>query len=206
MSDTAYSFGRQAASKSKSKQAQPYRVEETHWGYIISATSGDERHVKIAQAVSMLIGAGFLAAAISLWLWPALTLGVDALFMRYFATIMFGALAALFLWYASRGVRSEVHIDISRGEIREVIRNKTGKMTLLGSYGFDSIDDVSLATNETGAEVDLLLRYRNTGGCLVVASGAESELQSLHARISRDVIVSPPPSPDCPDTAARQAA
>ena len=206
MSDISTSFGSQAAPKSRSNTQQPYRVEETHWGYIISATSGDERRVRIAQTVSMLIGACFLAAAISLWLWPALTLGVDALFMRYFATIVFGALAALFLWYASRGVRTEVQIDLSRGEIREVIRNKAGKMTLLGRYGFDSVDDVALATNETGAEVDLLLRYRNTGGCLVVASGAAAELTPLHTRISRDVIVSPSPTPDGPERAADKAA
>lgn len=167
----------------------PYKVEETHWGYIVRATETLGRGVAIAQSVSRLLGCAFLAAALGLWLLPSMLFGADAMFMRAFATIVFVSMATLLLWYASRGGQSEIQIDLSRGEIREVIRNNTNKQILIGSYGFDSIEGVELAQGLNPTEKDLLLRYRNTGGCLVVASGREADLSLLRDRLSRDVVV-----------------
>ncbi len=194
MSDITSSITGAKAPAGQASSEHPYKIEETHWGYIIGATGSAGRGIAVAQTLSLLIGAGFLAAAISLWLFPALVFGVDALFMRFFATVLFGSMSALFLWYASRGVRSEVQIDNSRGEIREVIRNKAGKMTLLGSYGFDSVGGVFLEPTDkpkdsNSKDSNLVLRYRSTGGSLVVASGRKTDLAELRDRISRDVMI-----------------
>lgn len=189
MSDIASSYTQTAKTVEQAKTLQPYRTEETHWGYIVSATAGLGKSLRIAQGISMVLGAIFLAIVISLWLWPALTIGVDALLMRYFATVFFGGLAALFLWYASRGSRSEIHIDLSRGEVRDVIRNKTGKLTLLGSYGFDTVEDVVIEPSAASDEVDLVLRYATSVGSLVVASGRPRDLAALQARICKDVVI-----------------
>lgn len=189
MSDIASSYTQTVDRAARGKTSQPYKIEETHWGYIVSASGSLCRSVKVAQAISMVLGAVFLAIVISLWLWPAMTIGVDALLMRYFATVFFGGLAVLFLWYASRGARSEVHIDLSRGEVRDVIRNKTGKVTLLGCYGFDTVEEVAVDAAASGEDCDLSLHYGTSGGCLVVASGTAGALAPLHARISKDVVL-----------------
>jgi len=62
-------------------------------------------------------------------------------------------------------------------------------MTLLGSYGFDTVEAVGFEPNEASDEFELVLRYGKTGGSIVVASGAASDLKGLHARISKDVII-----------------
>ncbi|MEL6572297.1 MAG: hypothetical protein AAFQ64_11590 [Pseudomonadota bacterium] len=189
MTDMTSSLTRTPAKVSQDPVINPYKVEETHWGYIVRATETLGRGVAIAQSVSRLLGCAFLAAAIGLWLLPSMLFGADAMFMRFFATIVFVSLATLLLWYATRGGQSEIQIDLSRGEIREVVRNRTNKQILFGSYGFDSVGAVELAPGINPAEMDLVLRYRNTGGCLIMASGREADLSLLRDRLSRDVIV-----------------
>ncbi len=189
MTDMTSSLTRNPSKVVRDPVINPYKIEETHWGYIIRATETLGRGVAIAQSICRLLGCAMLAAAFGLWLLPSVLFGADALFMRLFATIVFVSIAALLIWYATRGGQSEVQIDLSRGEVREVIRNHTRKQTLLGSYGFDSVADVTLESGLNPAEMDLVLRYRNAGGCLVLASGREADLSILRDRISRDVVV-----------------
>ena len=189
MTDITSSLTRNPAKVVRDPVINPYKIEETHWGYIVRASETLGRGIVIAQSVCRLIGCAMLAAAIGLWLLPSVMFGADAVFMRFFATIVFVSIAALLLWYASRGGQTEVQIDLSRGEVREVVRNQTRKQVLLGSYGFDSVASVSVEPGLNPAEMDLVLRYRNAGGVLVLASGREAELSLLRDRISRDVVV-----------------
>lgn len=189
MTDMTSSLLRNPAQVVRDPVINPYKIEETHWGYIVRANQDLGRGVAVAQSICRLFGCGLLAAAIGLWLLPSVMFGAEAMFMRFFATVVFVSMASLLLWYATRGGRSEVQIDLSRGEVREVIRNHTRKQTLLGSYGFDSVGAVDLEQGIDPTEMDLVLRYRNAGGCLVLASGAEAELTLLRDRIARDVVV-----------------
>lgn len=189
MSDMTSSLTTPAARTERAPSQRPYTTEETHWGYIVRATASAGRGIVVAQTMATVIGAIFLAAAIGLWLVPAAMFGTDAMFMRFFATVVFAALAAMLLWYASRGVKSEVQIDNSRGEIREVIRNKAGNQTLVGKYGFDAVSGVFLEDGADDDMFDLTLRYCSSGGSLVLASGREAHLTQLHDRIKRDVLI-----------------
>lgn len=202
MTDMTSSLMRNPAKVVRDPVINPYKIEETHWGYIVRATETLSHGVAIAQSISRLIGCGMLAAALGLWLLPSGLFGADALFMRFFATVVFLSMAILLLWYATRGGQSEVQIDLSRGEVREVIRNHTRKQTLLGSYGFDSVASVCLEPGLVPSETDLVLRYRNSGGCLVLASGREAELSLLRDRISRDVVIGSEPQPQIQSDAA----
>jgi hypothetical protein len=166
-----------------------FRTEETHWGYIVRSTSETGHGLILAQSLSLLTGAALLAAAIGMWLIPGMMFGTDALMMRLFASIVFVAASALLLWYSSRGTISEIQIDNNRGEIREVIRNHTGKMSLLACYSFDSIGGVFLEPTGSKDAASLVLRYRNSSEKVEVASGSQVELVSLRDRISRDVIL-----------------
>jgi hypothetical protein len=165
-------------------------TEETHWGYIVRSNHETGSGLLVTHSLSLLSGAALLAAALGMWLIPGMLFGADALFMRLFATIIFIAASALLLWYSSRGTISEIQIDNARGEIREVVRNHTGRMSLLACYSFDSIGNVDLepALAENAA-ASLVLRYRNSAETVEVAYGREGALSSLRDRISRDVIV-----------------
>lgn len=164
-------------------------TEETHWGYIVRSTNDSGHGLILTQSLSLLSGAALLAAALGMWLIPGMLFGSDALMMRLFATIVFVAMSALLLWYSSRGTVSEIQIDNARGEIREVIRNHTGRMSLLACYSFDSIGNVELEPSGTDAAASLVLRYRNSADTVEVATGRKGALNTLRDRISRDVIV-----------------
>lgn len=166
-----------------------FRTEETHWGYIVRSGGDAGQGLILTQSLSLLTGAALLAASIGMWLIPGLLAGTDALMMRMFATIVFVSAAALLLWYSSRGVISEIQIDNGRGEIREVVRNHAGKMSLLACYSFDSIGGVFMEPTGSDDAASLVLRYRNSSETVEVASGREDELTHLRDRISRDVIV-----------------
>jgi len=166
-----------------------FSTEETHWGYIVRATCASGHRLIPSQSLSLLTGAALIAASIGMWLIPGLLVNGDALIMRMFATVTFLSAAALLLWYASRGVVSEIQIDNGRGEIREVVRNHAGKMSLLACYSFDSIGGVFTEPTDAEDAACLLLRYRNSDETFAVAQGRPAALNALCDRISNDVMV-----------------
>ena len=166
-----------------------FTTDETHWGYIVRSTEDSGHGLILSQSLSLLTGSALLAAAIGMWVIPGMLAGIDALMMRMFATIVFVSAASLLLWYSSRGVVSEIQIDNGRGEIREVVRNHAGRMSLIACYSFDSIGGVFMEPTGADDAASLVLRYRNSSDTVEVASGREKELSELRDRISRDVIV-----------------
>lgn len=173
-----------------SAQVEPsFEIDETYWGYIVKAAGGPSVGIVVAQSASMCVGAALVAASMGLWILPSSFFGADATILRMGATIIFLGCAALLLWFASRGTQSELQIDTSLGEIREVVRNRAGKSTLLGRYGFDAIGGVFLDRTKGNKNAALLLRYRNTAQTLLVAIGAEADLTHLRDRLGRDMLI-----------------
>jgi hypothetical protein len=183
-------FAGAVASGSTDATAVRLQIDETYWGYIIRTEEADPALLVIGQLVAWCFGAGFAVAALGLWMIPAMTFGGDALSMRLGASVVFGAMSFLLLWFASRGARTELQVDTSLGEVREVVRNRAGRATLLGRYGFDSIGGIFLdrKTGKSG-EACLVMRYRNTAQVLPVARGPQAHLERLRDRMGRDLLV-----------------
>lgn len=161
-----------------------FRLEETYWGYAVVKLGPPPMTLVAMQSVSMIAGAGCLAAAFAL-LWRA---DHADLIVRAPLAIICAALGVVLLWYASRGTQSQVEIDTTRGEVREVARNRFGAGTVLARYGFDSVGSVFITRAAARSPV-LSLRYRDTAGRLDVASGNEAELERLRDRLGRDLIL-----------------
>jgi hypothetical protein len=179
------------------KSRPSYKVEDTHWGYIVSSASGPGIAIIVAQAISMIIGAALVTAVASLSLIPPLiasiptaSVGTDDSIVRTGVSVIFAGVGFLFLWYASRGTATELQIDTNLGEIREVVRNRGGRSTLLGRYGFDSIGGVFLNRTRGEGDTSLVMRYRNTAQTLLIASGTEESLLPLRNRLGRDLLSS----------------
>lgn len=189
MSDATISTSKMHAPTPCDLPRDGFCTEETHWGYIVRSTNDTGHSMIFTQSLSLIAGAALLAAALGMWIIPGMLFSVDALMMRLFSTIVFVAASAMLLWYASRGTISEIQIDNARGEIREVIRNHTGRMSLLACYSFDSIGKVVLEPSAKNGPASLVLLYRNSSESVEVATGREGALSTLHDRISRDVIV-----------------
>ncbi len=168
-----------------------FSVEDTYWGYIIRSGRGPSVGVMLAQAASFFFGACFLTASLGILLLPTLIFDGDLGVMRMAAAVLFGAVAAYLLWFASRGTQAEVHVDTSVGEIREVICNRAGKPTTVGCYGFDTIGGVFLDEQEPGGRASLVLQYRNTSQSVAVAEGTAAQLLSLRDRLGQDLMLQP---------------
>lgn len=175
----------------ESAEAAPrFDLDETYWGYIIRSNEGPGFSIAVLQGLAMFFGACFIAVAIGLIAGPQILTGSLDFAMRGVAGVLFGGMAAFLLWFATRGVQSELQIDNSLGEVREVVRNRAGKSTLVGRYGFDAIGGVFMDRNAGKAgEAALLLRYRNTSQVLPVARGSIASLEVLRNRLGQDLIL-----------------
>jgi hypothetical protein len=172
-------------------EARLFEVEETYWGYTIHSKERAPLWLTFSQAVSWVLGVLFAIGALGMWALPGNGLAADMIGFKMGASIPLAGVSLLMLWYSSRGSRVEVQIDTTRGEVREVLRNRAGRMTILGLYGFDSIGGVFLERSEArlSGQVQLVLRYRNTAQVLRVARGSEPMLQGLRDRLGRDLMV-----------------
>lgn len=171
------------------KKKQCFFVDETYWGYIVRKAEGPATPTMILQGISMFLGACFAAAAAGLMLVPDSMAGSIDIMMRGGASVLFAGMAAYLLWYSSRGLKSEVQVDTSLGELREVIRNRAGRSTLVGRYGFDSFGGVFLdRTDAKNNRAVLMLRHGNTSQTLPLAMGTPEELELLRDRLGQDLM------------------
>jgi hypothetical protein len=172
----------------------PYDLADTYWGYVVRPQQGVGLGVMLAQGAAWCVGIAFVIAGAGLWVLPATAETGALLPLRFAVSVVFFALAAMCLWYASRGTQIELQIDTALGEVREVVRNKAGKPTLVGRHGFDSFGAVHLdrqpgAARPVPGHALLVLRFRSGPEGLVVAEGPESRLVGLRDRLARDLIV-----------------
>lgn len=186
---TGPDMGAQVSNKYAAK-APRFDLDETYWGYIIRGNEGPGFSIAVLQGLAMFFGSCFIAVAIGLLLVPQVLTGSFDVMMRAVAAIFFGGAAVFLMWFATRGVQTEIQIDNSLGEVREVLRSRTGKMTLVGRYGFDAIGAVFLDRTVGGkGEASLMLRYRNTSQVLPVARGSVASLEALRNRLGQDLII-----------------
>lgn len=172
------------------KHRMRFAVEESYWGYVIRSTDSPRITLQILQAAAMIVGASFAAGAIGLVVLPDFLAGGTEFAFRAGAAVIFAGIATFLLWYATRGTQVELHVDTSLGEIREVVRNRAGRSTKLGSYGFDAIGGVFIDRSDLNPNnASLLLRFGNTSQTASVATGAVAQLEPLKDRLGQDLII-----------------
>ena len=165
--------------------ARGYRLEESYWGYRVVPLGSAPFGLVVLQSIALIAGASLVAAAGTV----GLLAGAADLIFRLPVIVLIGALGLALMWFASRGTQIQIEVDTINGEVREVIRNRTGALTVMARYGFDSIGSVFIARSE-GLPPTLVLRYRNTARTMTVANGSEVDLARLRDRMGRDLIVS----------------
>jgi hypothetical protein len=172
--------------------AATFEVVDTYWGYVIRSADRSRVGLQAAQFISWSIGLAAAVASLGLWVIPGSGESGSDLGMRLGLSVVLAGMAVLLLWYASRGADVEVQIDTLKGEVREVIRNRAGKPTLIGRYGFDAIGGAFLDRRYGKAgEAALKLRYRNTNTLVTVAHGAVAQIEALKDRLGRELLLAP---------------
>lgn len=173
------------------KPAPPFSVEDTYWGYIIRCDKGESLGFVALQSVSFLLGVGALIAALGMIALSPLVFGAALTPFRLMAAVLLGAGAAYLLWFASRGTQTEIHIDTSAREVREVIRNRAGRHSTVGTYEFATMTDVFVQDDDEGEGAMLVLQDDDNGLSLCLARGPVTALGALEERVARDVLGDP---------------
>ena len=171
--------------KAPDLSAMGFKLEETYWGYRIVGEGPVPLRFIIIQSMSMIGGSTFLAGAVTL----AVMSRYEDMLFRTPVVLLLIAVGVIAMWFASRGTAIQLEVDTMNGEVREVVRNRTGAQTVLSRYGFDCVGSVFIQ-RPNSMPASLVLRYRNTARTMPVASGAEADLARLRDRMGRDLIIS----------------
>ena len=165
----------------------PFEVHQSFWGYVIRGTEGPPILLQVAQGLVMTLGAACLAASLAVAsLTPPDAEGLSL--MRLGASTLLMMLSLLLLRYATRGGVVELHVDLGRRELREVVRHRIGRATTLGAHGFDP--SASLHIRREGApDIPrmLVLHHRGNPEGLCIAEGPEHALMALRLRLEDDM-------------------
>ncbi len=173
------------------KPKPPFSVEDAYWGYIIRSDKGESLGFVMLQSASFLVGVGFLIAAVSMIALSPLVFGAALTPFRAGASVLFGAAAAYLLWFASRGTQTEVHIDTSAREIREVIRNRAGRPTTVGTHDFATMTDVFVQDDDESEGAMLVVQDHDNALSICLAKAPHAQLGALQDRVARDVLGDP---------------
>ena len=160
----------------------PEGVETRRWGYILSAPGTRSRELRNPQRLALLAGTVLLALAVT---------SLGRAFAGAFDPVMAGAAlieAALTLplfYYASRGTRAYVYVNLYRQEIREVVPNHIGKPTVLRRLPFEAIGGVEFEEENDA----LVLRVQTEFGWRRVAQvdGCRITASRLRDTLARDI-------------------
>jgi hypothetical protein len=172
----------------------PFEVQQAFWGYVIRGTEGPPILVQVAQGLVLSTGAACAAASLAVAsLTPEDVAGMSIL--RFGASAILMALALLFLRYATRGGVVELHVDLARGELREVVRHRIGRASTLGAHGFDPMASLHIQRDGPGRLRTLVLHHRGDREGLCIARGPEHALQALRRRLEHDIRVHAPGRP-----------
>lgn len=169
-----------------------YAIDRTYWGYVVRDLSQPLLGLVASQLLALLLGAGFVAAALSLLILPDLLNGSSDILIRLCASMVIGGTGGLLVSYAGRGIKPEMQVDTTLGEVRHVVRNRSGAATLMGRYGFDAIAGLEISVNASPEDpVALLIHQKGSNRPLSIASGHVSTMQQLKHSIERDIVVVP---------------
>lgn len=167
-------------------------LDETYWGYIIRDMRRSDSILVAMQLAAGAMAAAFAVATMGLWAMPSMAFTGAAIMSKAILSAFFLGMAGVLAWYATRGSRSELQVDLRLGEVREVVRNRAGRATLIGRYGFDSIGGAFLDNAKSvKGTATLKIRYRNTTQTIEVARGPLARIEALRDRLGRDLLADP---------------
>ena len=164
-------------------------LTETYWGFTLRKTRQLPSWIVITQVISFLLGAAFIAAALGFWFVPDGAFQSETWTLRAGLCTFFTGIGLVLVNYANRGVESELQSDHKLGEVREVLRNRSGKSVLVSHFGFDAF--TGLVIDRSGGSeqrVRLILRHENGFNNFVVGEGTEAQIGVLYGRLDRDML------------------
>lgn len=172
----------------ESDELLAYRTDETYWGYILRERSGSKEPMVVAQAVAGLMGLVSVAVSVGFWVLPGAFFSADVAMFKWVASVMACVFGIFLLWYASAGTTYELQVDLTKSELREVMRNAKGQPRVHSRYAFQDIGKVFIQSGDDGEiESSLMLRCGLQGDVIEVLRAPEHQLFALRNRLAKDL-------------------
>lgn len=163
-------------------------MSETFWGYVIRETEDRFDIRATLESAMRFAGLMMIIAAFAQWLLPGALFSGEVLAMKLALMFGFIAFGAGLYWYGDRGYRNEVEVDTTRRELRVVGRNSRGHGKLQKRIPMGEVESAYVKrTGNSGFTAHLLFRLKGEHDPMHLATGEESELRVLHARLCRDL-------------------
>jgi len=164
-------------------------LEDTSWGYIIERKRTGVTANEIIVAGAWALGIALLVSAFGMLVSPVGYDSTETIVMKGGLALLVAAIGVRLVWYSSRGTETELQVDLTLGEVRQVVRNKVGKPTLLSKYAFEDIGSVFIDRRKgLRSNGVLLLRYKNTTKLIQAAIGPVLGLEAMRDRLGRDFL------------------
>lgn len=191
MTLSATEFEFRAGVERDSAQAGPM-IDKAHWGYAIRDAQPRSVLRAMVSASGRFTGTILLMVAAGLLLLPDGAHASGLVGMKLAAMVMFAVFGAALLLAGQRAQHPEIHVDITRGEVRVGRRSLKGGFELRATLKFDDIASVYLLrTKDHSQPTRLFLRLSGADLAIEVASGPEAELEALRERLAGDLARDP---------------
>ena len=174
--------------ETSARRAAPLVFEETYWGYTVGEATDRFETETVLEAACRFLGLILVICAYAQWLLPGSMYGPEVFGMKAALSFLFGASGVVIYWFASRGARVELEVDQARRELRVVSRNSRGQTRLQRRVAMNDVRS-AFVRRPTGSarNAELVVRLRRNDGLVTIASGRESDLSELHARLRGDI-------------------
>lgn len=164
------------------------RVCETYWGYEIREKADRFDRETLAELFLKFLGVVCVLAAYGHWFLPESLAGSETLTMKAALSVGLGAAGLWLCWYANRGLATGTEIDLARREIRVVRRNGRGRRWTERAFPMARVETAALEPGRVHAGTARLhLHLRAPDAVLHLATGAERDIATLHARVISDL-------------------
>lgn len=163
-------------------------VSDTYWGYEIRDGSDRFERGALTESTLKFVGLICVLSAYGQWFLPAQFFVGDTVVAKATLCFLLGAVGFWLYWLASRGLATDVEIDMARREIRVVRRNRGGARRVEVVVPMARVESAFIQRSKVrGALAHLCLRMRAPEAVLHVATGPQRELESLLRRLSHDL-------------------
>jgi len=156
-------------------------LHETASGYRIRTECRAGAAMRVTQSLSFLLGVAAVAFALALVAVPAMAAGP----LGWGVAVILVALAALMFDFSRQTAHCEFEVDLAARELREVGRNRSGRLQVRARYEFSAVSGLFI-DQRRGQDV-LVLRLGQSERVLPVAMGTRDMLAPLAVRLGRDL-------------------
>ena len=169
-------------------ESRPIRVTETYWGYVIHDDRQRLSRESLGTSALRFGGLILILTAYGQWLLPGALYAGDATVAKAVLSFFLGAIGAAVYWFASGGSDTDLHVDLTRREIRVARRNARDQARLQAVLPMANIAGTFIARPRDGdGPAQLFLRLRDREAVVHVADGDEDDLLILHRRLAHDL-------------------